>query len=51
MDSGKIVALDTPERLRALVPSTNGNSPTMEDVFLELTGKKLVEDEASYEDE
>lgn len=51
MDSGKIVALDTPEKLRALVPSKNGNSPTMEDVFLELTGKKLVEDEAIYESE
>jgi ABC-2 type transport system ATP-binding protein len=49
MDSGKVVALDTPEGLRALVPSKNGHSPTMEDVFLELTGKTIVEGEASLE--
>jgi ABC-2 type transport system ATP-binding protein len=45
MDSGSVVALDTPENLRAMVPARNGQKPTMEDVFLELTGKKLVEDE------
>lgn len=45
MDSGSVVALDTPEGLRAMVPVKNGHKPTMEDVFLELTGKKLVEDE------
>lgn len=45
MDSGSVVALDTPEGLRAMVPARNGQKPTMEDVFLELTGKKLVEDE------
>ncbi len=47
MDKGKVVALDTPENLRALVPSENGDKPTLEDVFLELTGRQLVnEDEA-----
>jgi ABC-2 type transport system ATP-binding protein len=46
MDSGKVVALDTPTGLRALVPAKNGHPPSMEDVFLELTGKKLVEEEA-----
>jgi ABC-2 type transport system ATP-binding protein len=45
MDRGKVVALDTPEGLQALVPSKNGHPPTLEDVFLELTGKKLVEDQ------
>lgn len=45
MDGGKIIALDTPAGLRELVPTKNGHSPTMEDVFLELTGKKLVEDQ------
>lgn len=46
IDSGKIVALDTPAKLKAMIPS-NGHEPTLEDVFLELTGKKLVkEDEA-----
>jgi ABC-2 type transport system ATP-binding protein len=47
MDSGSVVALDTPEGLRAMVPAANGHKATMEDVFLELTGKKLVEDEAA----
>jgi ABC-2 type transport system ATP-binding protein len=45
MDGGKVVALDTPDGLRALVPAQNGASPTMEDVFLEFTGKELVEEE------
>ena len=45
MDAGKIVALDTPEKLCAMVPSHNGRSPTLEDVFLELTGKKLIEED------
>jgi ABC-2 type transport system ATP-binding protein len=45
MDSGKIVALDTPDRLRMHVPPKNDHNPTLEDVFLELTGKKLVEEE------
>jgi len=45
MDAGKIVALDTPEKLCAMVPSHNGHSPTLEDVFLELTGKKLIEED------
>ncbi len=41
IDGGKIVALDTPEALKRLIPA-NGHAPTLEDVFLELTGKKLV---------
>ncbi|MCK4693508.1 MAG: ABC transporter ATP-binding protein, partial [Anaerolineales bacterium] len=45
MDAGKIVALDTPEKLCAMVPSHNGRSPTLEDVFLELTGKKLIKED------
>jgi ABC-2 type transport system ATP-binding protein len=45
MDSGSVVALDTPECLRAMVPTKNGQKATMEDVFLELTGKKFVEEE------
>ncbi len=43
MDSGKIVALDTPAELRKLVPNANGHAPTLEDAFLELTGKQLTE--------
>ena len=41
IDGGKIVALDTPEALKQSV-SRNGHVPTLEDVFLELTGKKLA---------
>jgi ABC-2 type transport system ATP-binding protein len=40
IDGGKIVALDTPAALKQLIPQ-NGHEPTLEDVFLELTGKKL----------
>ena len=47
MDIGRVVALDTPENLRKLVSSQNGNTPTLEDVFLELTGKKLVNEETN----
>jgi ABC-2 type transport system ATP-binding protein len=43
MDSGKIVALDTPEKLKS-VAKQNGHPLTLEDVFLELTGKELVKE-------
>jgi len=42
LDEGRIVALDTPSGLKALVPGVNGHDPTLEDVFMELTGKQLV---------
>jgi len=45
LDDGQIVALDTPTGLKALVPRTNGHDPTLEDVFMELTGKRLVKEE------
>lgn len=45
LDKGRIVALDTPAGLKALVPSSNGHEPTLEDVFMELTGKSLKEEE------
>ena len=41
IDGGKVVALDTPEALKRSIPR-NGREPSLEDVFLELTGKKLV---------
>jgi len=44
MDRGRIVALDTPAGLRATIRSSGGKQPTLEDVFLELTGKPLVEE-------
>ncbi len=45
MDKGDMVALDTPENLKKLVPNTNGHEPTLEDVFLELTGRELKNEE------
>jgi ABC-2 type transport system ATP-binding protein len=47
-DHGRIVALDTPEGLKRLIPAQD-RVVTLEDVFLELTGRKLVteEEEAS----
>lgn len=44
IDGGKIVALDTPQALKRVLPH-NGHEPTLEDVFLELTGKQLVKEE------
>ena len=41
IDGGRIVALDTPGELKQRIPS-NGHPPTLEEVFLELTGKQLV---------
>ncbi len=44
MDRGRVVALDTPEGLRASIPQ-NGHAITLEEVFLELTGRPLVTEE------
>jgi ABC-2 type transport system ATP-binding protein len=45
LDDGQVVALDTPAGLKKLVPQTNGHEPTLEDVFMELTGKELIKEE------
>jgi ABC-2 type transport system ATP-binding protein len=45
IDNGRIVALDTPEGLKATVTASNDHEPTLEDVFMELTGKRLKEEE------
>jgi len=45
LDKGDVVALDTPENLKKLVTNTNGHETTLEDVFLQLTGRKLKEEE------
>jgi ABC-2 type transport system ATP-binding protein len=45
MDKGSIVAMDTPAELKKLVPQENGDEPTLEDVFLELTGRALKSNE------
>ncbi len=44
VDDGRIVALDTPAGLKKLI-SRNGHEPTLEDVFMQLTGKKLETDD------
>ena len=44
IESGKIVALDTPDGLKRRV-ARNGHPPTLEDVFMALTGKRLVTEE------
>lgn len=42
IDDGLFVALDTPERLKALLKGANGHQEiTMEDVFMTLTGREL----------
>ncbi|RME83158.1 MAG: ABC transporter ATP-binding protein [Caldilineae bacterium] len=45
MDRGKVVALGTPAELRRKLPAGNGQQPTLEDVFLALTGRRLADDE------
>ncbi len=44
LDDGRIVAEDTPEGLKGMI-RRNGHEPTLEDVFMELTGKQLVKQE------
>ncbi|NWG19922.1 MAG: ATP-binding cassette domain-containing protein [Chloroflexi bacterium] len=46
IDSGRIVALDTPHGLKTAIGAVNGKngSTTMEDVFMALTGKSLDDD-------
>lgn len=43
IDKGRIVALDTPDGLKAGI-SSNGQPATLEDVFMALTGKQLTEE-------
>lgn len=55
MSTGKVIALDTPAGLKKLVQWKDGKEPSLEDVFIELTGKLLVnrdeEEEVVVEDE
>jgi ABC-2 type transport system ATP-binding protein len=45
VDRGRIVALDTPEALKRAVATPDQSNPSLEDVFLQLTGKKFEEAE------
>lgn len=47
IDFGKIVALDTPQKLKKKTRSVNLRRPTLEDVFLYFTGKTIREREVS----
>lgn len=49
VDKGKVVALDTPTALKEMVQLPGESLPSLEDVFLRLTGKKL--EEADQENE
>ncbi len=49
LDKGRVVALDTPDRLRGRVQRATGRLPSLEDVFLELTGRKLVSEDDKVE--
>ena len=42
IDGGNIVALDTPDQLKQRIPQANGHLPSLEEVFLQLTGQQLV---------
>jgi len=50
LNEGKIVALDTPAGLRAVVEHTDDHEPTMEEVFMSFTGKRLVNGEEDVEE-
>jgi ABC-2 type transport system ATP-binding protein len=41
MNSGKMMALDTPKALKSQLPPLDGRETTLEDVFMKLTGKQL----------
>jgi ABC-2 type transport system ATP-binding protein len=47
MDRGEIVALDTPEALKASVANGTAARPTLDDVFLHYTGSTIRDAEAS----
>jgi hypothetical protein len=43
----RMFALGTPDELKQRIPhASRGHAPTLEEVFLELTGKQLVMEEA-----
>jgi ABC-2 type transport system ATP-binding protein len=44
IEEGRIIALDTPQGLKESVSRRNGHEPTLEDVFIELTGKRMKEE-------
>ena len=51
MACGRIIALDTPANLKKLIPWKQNREPSLEDIFIELTGKPLVNKEEVEEEE
>ncbi|NMC85531.1 MAG: ABC transporter ATP-binding protein [Anaerolineaceae bacterium] len=51
MSSGRVIALDTPQGLKRLIQWKDGKEPSLEDVFIELTGKPLVNKEEEEPDD
>ena len=49
IDRGKIIARDTPENLKKTVQHPEGDEPTLEDVFIQLTGETIEEKEYEVE--
>jgi ABC-type multidrug transport system ATPase subunit len=45
LDEGRIVAEDTPQGLKAMIRKDGDAEPTLDEVFMELTGKHLVKEE------
>ncbi len=50
LDKGKVVAFDTADGLKAMC-AKDGKTPSLEDVFIELTGKRLDADDEEEEKE
>ncbi|MEA5077388.1 MAG: ABC transporter ATP-binding protein [Anaerolineaceae bacterium] len=50
MSKGQVIALDTPEALKKLVTWKEGKEPSLEDVFIELTGNPLVNKDEEEEE-
>ena len=50
LNRGEIVALDTPAGLKSTAANANGHEPTMEDAFMVLTGKRLVDGEEDVDE-
>ena len=50
LDEGRIVAEDTPQGLKAMIRKDGDAEPTLDEVFMELTGKRLIKEENGEDD-
>lgn len=51
MSKGRVIALDTPAELKKLISWKDGKEPSLEDVFIELTGDRLINKDEEEENE